>query len=248
VFQANANGTGLREIANLDSRRTGGPVDIASGRTRTFLYWSLSHKQQQEGVSTSTVLERVVKSPKSFICVEETIQKHRRRSGGQLVVQRDQRRVPGAGRRAAARSLPVRKPSERSGLGIDVVRGWAFDEQDGAAITKVEFYIDGQRLTDIPCCSERADVRDVFPQYPANNTRNSGWGLGRSIWGNLPEGSHTVQVKLESTSGVTVFSDVRTVQVVKPGGFAFIDSFDLSQAQASLPRRSSGPERSPGAR
>ena len=149
------------------------------------------------------------------------------------MVHRNQWYLPGTSRCATARSLPVQSPPSGPVSGIAIVRGWAFDERDGAAIAKVEFYVDGQRLTDIPCCSERADVQDVFPQYPADNTRNSGWGLTFN-WGNLPEGSHTVQVRLVSTSGVTVFSDVRTVQVVKPGGFAFVDQFDLSPAQASL--------------
>lgn len=234
VFRANPDGTGLREIANLDSRRTGGPVDIAVGPNDDVFVLVLQpggvtgdgeliYRIRDNGEISEVVKLCSGNDPKS-IDVDPAGNLWFSATNGVY-------RVPGVA------PPPVRyqfeSPPSGPVSGIAVVRGWAFDERNGENIAKVELYVDGQRLTDIPCCSERADVRDGFPQYPADNTRNSGWGLTLN-WGNLPEGSHAVQVKLESTSGVTAFGDARAVQVVKPGGFAFLDQFDLSQAQASL--------------
>lgn len=117
--------------------------------------------------------------------------------------------------------------------GIGVIRGWAFAEQAGVSINRVDLVIDGQVLTDIPCCSTRSDVEAFFPTFPAANTRHSGWGLTYN-WGNLRAGPHTVQVKLYTTEGTEISTAVRTVTVVKPGGFAFLDRFALSGATVAL--------------
>ena len=117
--------------------------------------------------------------------------------------------------------------------GIGVIHGWAFAEQAGVRINRVDLVIDGQVLTDIPCCSTRSDVEAFFPTFPAANTRHSGWGLTYN-WGNLRAGPHTVQVKLYTTEGTEIPTAVRTVTVVKPGGFAFLDRFALSGATVAL--------------
>ena len=82
------------------------------------------------------------------------------------------------------------------------------------------------------CCSERTDVRAAFPTFPAANTLNSGWGLTKN-WGNETSGPHTLRVEIVSTSGA-VFSTSRTVTVVKPGDFGFLDQFMLSGATAAI--------------
>jgi len=43
-------------------------------------------------------------------------------------------------------------------------------------ISRVSSFIDGALIEEIPCCSERTDIADAFPQFPAENTLNSGWG------------------------------------------------------------------------
>ena len=120
--------------------------------------------------------------------------------------------------------------------GIGVIQGWAFAEQPGVTIRRVDLVIDGEVVTDIPCCSERRDIEAAFPTFPSENTQHSGWGLTYN-WGNLSAGPHAVQVKLHTTEGTVVPTAVRPVVVVKPGGFAFLDRFDLSGAAVALDGR-----------
>ncbi|MEW6296455.1 MAG: hypothetical protein AB1671_01770 [Thermodesulfobacteriota bacterium] len=117
--------------------------------------------------------------------------------------------------------------------GIAVVRGWAFAAEPDVRIEQVEFFIDGERGGAIPCCSQRADVRAAFPQFPAENTLDSGWGAVVN-WGWLSPGPHTVQVRIEGSNGALFFSEVRTITAVKPGDYEFLDQFDLSRAQVRV--------------
>jgi hypothetical protein len=117
--------------------------------------------------------------------------------------------------------------------GIAVIRGWAFATQAGVQISSVDLFIDGVRITDIPCCSERADVQAAFPQFPAANTLNSGWGITVN-WGNLNTETHKVQVEIRSTVGEIFSTETRTVTVVKPGDFPFLDRFTFSGTTARI--------------
>ena len=115
--------------------------------------------------------------------------------------------------------------------GIALIRGWAFDIVVGETIASVKLFIDGAEDAIVVCCSERADVRDAFPEYAASNTLNSGWGLTKN-WANEDAGAHTIRIEIVSSTG-EAFSETRTVTVVKPGDFEFLDQFLLSNATAS---------------
>lgn len=125
--------------------------------------------------------------------------------------------------------------------GIAVLRGWAFATEPGVKIQTIELFIDGRRAAEIPgvglgaipCCSERQDVQDTFPQYPAENTRNSGWGATVN-WNWLNTGPHNVRVWIRSTNGALFITDARTVRAVTPGDYEFLDRFALSQATALI--------------
>jgi hypothetical protein len=117
--------------------------------------------------------------------------------------------------------------------GIAIIRGWAFDTQAGVQISSVELFIDGVRGGNIPCCSERGDVQAAFPEFPAENTLNSGWGATFN-WGILSSGMHTVRVEIESIAGGFFSTDTRTVTVVRPGDFEFLSQFDPTNATVSL--------------
>jgi hypothetical protein len=125
--------------------------------------------------------------------------------------------------------------------GIGVIHGWAFATETGVRISRVDLFIDGQRVKDIPgilldeipCCSERQDVRDAFPRFPAENTLNSGWGITFN-WSLLDAGNHSVRIKATSTTGEIFLTDTRTVSVVKPADSEFLDQFALSQATVSI--------------
>ena len=134
---------------------------------------------------------------------------------------------------ALAQLAVLESPEDGPVSGIGMVRGWAFASEPGESFGAVELFIDGQNLGQVPCCSERADVQAAFPQYPAQNTLNSGWGLAFN-WGILSAGSHTLQFFRRGRIGGLSLIDTRTVTVVKPGDFEYIDRFDLSQAIASI--------------
>ncbi len=118
--------------------------------------------------------------------------------------------------------------SGQSVAGLSVVRGWAFDTGVVNNIQRVELFVDGALVGEIPCCSPRGDVRAAFPQFPPASTENSGWGTVVN-WGALTPGSHSVQVKITNFSGEVTFSDTRTVTVVSPGA-SFADLFSLARA------------------
>ena len=67
--------------------------------------------------------------------------------------------------------------NEQPVSGIGIIRGWAFSDGVGVRISQVTLRIDGKDVTTIPCCGERADVQGAFPQFSADNTRNSGFGI-----------------------------------------------------------------------
>ncbi len=118
-------------------------------------------------------------------------------------------------------------------FGITVIRGWAFATEPDVSISSVELFIDGQSAGEVPCCSARGDVQAAFPQFPADNTLNSGWGTVFN-WGLASAGTHTVRLFIRSTSGELFVTDTRTVTVVKPGDSEYLDQFDLSAATASI--------------
>ena len=117
--------------------------------------------------------------------------------------------------------------------GITTVRGWAFETAQDSHISRVTLIIDDTLRQDMPCCAERGDISRAFPAFPAEQTLSSGWGTTFN-WGVLSAGVHTLRVEIESTSGERFSTETRTVTVVKPGDFEFLDQLDLSTADASI--------------
>jgi hypothetical protein len=115
-------------------------------------------------------------------------------------------------------------------FGVNVLRGWTFDEDPSVTIRTIRFTIDDIPVTGIPCCAGRADVGAAFPQIA--NAGRSGWGITLN-YANLPAGLHTVGVQIESSAGV-LFSTSRQVTVVKLGGFEFIDLVDFTNATVRI--------------
>ena len=115
--------------------------------------------------------------------------------------------------------------------GIGIVRGWAFAETGGVRIAQVTLRIDDDRSFSMPCCSARDDVRNAYPGYPAENTTDSGYGFTFN-YGNLAAGPHKLAVEVRDDNGGRG-QYTHTVDVVKPGGFAYIDRVDLAGASAS---------------
>lgn len=116
--------------------------------------------------------------------------------------------------------------------GVGLVRGWAFSDRSGVRITQVTLSIDGKVIGPIPCCSERPDVRDAFPQYPSDNALNSGFGAIRN-YGAYPDGPHAFEVSIQDSSGVRR-TFTHTVATVKVGGSEFLDRLSLDSARVDL--------------
>ncbi len=121
--------------------------------------------------------------------------------------------------------------------GIGMFRGWAFVTRPAVPIVHVEasLYFSGFRVsaTTAPCCSERQDVQVAFPQFPAGNTLNSGWG-GVVNWGTLDSGPQQFSLSIGSDDGDFFLSTPRTIRVVKPGDFEFLDQFALTSATTAV--------------
>src|SRR5262245_27912792 len=131
------------------------------------------------------------------------------------------------------RVAEIESPEDGPVSGIGMIRGWAFATEPDVSFGSVELFIDGQSIGQAPCCSERADVQTAFPEFPADNPLNSGWGLAFN-WGVLSAGAHTLQLFIRGRAGQLFLTDTRTVTVVKPGDLEYVDRFDLSQATASI--------------
>lgn len=118
--------------------------------------------------------------------------------------------------------------------GVGLIRGWAFSDKAGVQITQVTLSIDGKLIGAIPCCSERPDVHDAFPQYPEENTFYSGFGLIRN-YGVQTNGPHTFTITIQDSSGIQTQRVIsHTVSTVKIGGSEFLDQFSISSAQVEL--------------
>lgn len=125
----------------------------------------------------------------------------------------------------------VESPGEgEAASGVAIIRGWAFTETPGATLTEVRLVLDGQPSGFIPCCSGRQDVATAFPA--SATAHNSGWGLTFN-YGNLSDGPHTVGVRVGDSTGASL-TETRNVNVVRIGGFAFVDQFDVSKATARI--------------
>ncbi len=79
--------------------------------------------------------------------------------------------------------------------GVLYTRGWAV-APDG--IARVEFYLDGSFLLEIPFGETRSDVGDLFPSYPGSYT--SGFNIGL-FYSRFSRGPHTATVRAIDTNG-----------------------------------------------
>ena len=79
--------------------------------------------------------------------------------------------------------------------GISNVRGWAVATQ---GIEKVELFVDGQYVSEIPFGGQRFDVEGVFPSV--RNSVNSGFGQTFN-YSQLSEGAHSITVRAYATDG-----------------------------------------------
>lgn len=114
--------------------------------------------------------------------------------------------------------------------GIGLVSGWAFTRNPDAEIDRVSLRIDGDTPIEvgeeIPCCSDRPDVKAAFPAVAPPNT-----GFGGLINFNLiPSGARTIGVEIRDTADpaeTRIFD--HEVSVVRLGDAELLDDFKLTE-------------------
>lgn len=122
--------------------------------------------------------------------------------------------------------------ADSSASGIGILSGWTFSPNAGAVYPPtVEFSIDGGEFKRIPCCQERLDVAAEYPTQQ-NIALQSGFGALFNF-NQLTSDDHTIAIRAQDGTGA-IKSETRTVTVVKPGDFEFLDQFDLSDADAFI--------------
>ena len=114
--------------------------------------------------------------------------------------------------------------------GIGMVSGWAFTRNPDAEIDRVSLRIDGDRSTEvgeeIPCCSDRPDVKAAFPAAAPQNT-----GFGGLVNFNLiPSGARTIGVEIRDTADPAETRIIdHEVSVVRLGDAEFLEDFNLTE-------------------
>ena len=117
--------------------------------------------------------------------------------------------------------------------GIGLVSGWAFTGTPEAEIDSVSLRIDGDTPTEvgeeIPCCSDRPDVRDYFqgefPEVPLN----TGFG-GPVNFNRIPSGARTIGVEIRDTADPDNPLVINhEVAVVRLGDAEILDEFKLTE-------------------
>ncbi|MDD1673401.1 MAG: Ig-like domain-containing protein, partial [Methanomicrobiales archaeon] len=77
--------------------------------------------------------------------------------------------------------------------GINALYGWALD---GDGISKVELFIDGNYVCDIPHGGQRGDIKEAYPEYP--DSEESGFAMVMN-YASLSPGKHLVQVRVHNS-------------------------------------------------
>ena len=133
---------------------------------------------------------------------------------------------------------PLGSPEERvvtqiTAGGIGLVSGWAFSRNPAAEIDRVSLRVDGAApLTvgeEIPCCSDRPDVRAHFQDEFPEVTPNTGFG-GLVNFNRIPSGARTISVEIRDTADPDkpLIID-RDVSVVRLGDAEFLEDFKLTE-------------------
>jgi hypothetical protein len=113
--------------------------------------------------------------------------------------------------------------------GIGNLYGWAIAEE---GIQKIELYLDGQYLYDVPYGGVRPDVAEAYPAIPGAQQSGFAMAFGYS---NLERGTHTITARAYTASGE--FRESSATFSVVAFDKAYIeasDEFDLSQATVKI--------------
>lgn len=108
----------------------------------------------------------------------------------------------------------LESPADRQKIsGIATIHGWAVDKK---GITKVELFIDGQFVGNIPYGGTRADVGNAYPGFP--NAGDSGFGMAWN-YSLLNSGDHAIKVRVHNQDGLAKDLDALVTVVTFHGEF-----------------------------
>lgn len=94
--------------------------------------------------------------------------------------------------------LTLEEPAANSTYtGVANVRGWVVGS---AGINRVELYLNGELITNVPVGGRRSDVGDAYPSYP--DSSNSGFSMAFN-YSNLAAGPHALLVRAFDKEGVS---------------------------------------------
>lgn len=117
--------------------------------------------------------------------------------------------------------------------GISNLRGWAISD---SGVAKLELYVNGQFVSEVPYGGERRDVQAAFPGVPGSLL--SGFGQTYN-YGELGAGNHTITIRLTTNDGRLLESSSNFSVVAFPDPFMTADeSPDISSAVLSLDSQS----------
>ena len=133
----------------------------------------------------------------------------------------------------SSEELKKQNVSQVTAGGIGLVSGWAFTRNPDAEIDRVSLRIDGDTPTEvgeeIPCCSDRPDVRDYFQDEFPEVPQNTGFG-GLINFNRIPSGARTIGVEIRDTADPAesrIFD--HEVSVVRLGDAEILDEFKLTE-------------------
>ena len=82
--------------------------------------------------------------------------------------------------------------------GIQTIHGWTLDEK---GVSRIELFVDGVYVSDIPYGGTREDLKEAYPAYPRAD--QSGFALIMN-YSTLSPGSHTIQLRIHNQNNETV--------------------------------------------
>ncbi len=129
---------------------------------------------------------------------------------------------------------------------VSNVQGWAYTTNPGAELVQpFEVYLDGRKVQEVPCCSDRADVREAQPGAPLRTGFSGVLNWSREAID--ADGPVEVEVVLRDTTGAELrltetielyalssFPFARSVGFASPDGVAADGVVDAAAARCRL--------------
>ena len=127
-------------------------------------------------------------------------------------------------------SMALEEPTNASSAtGVSNIRGWAVSS---SGINRLELFINGNFISEIPYGGNRGDVEGAFPDVP--DSINSGFGQTFN-YGLLGQGEHSMTVRAYANNGELIEKTSLFEVVSFREAFIATEGYpDLSEAQVSL--------------